>query len=60
MPYIEDQTERMILAMGVTGAGKSYFVKKLTEGLDVDVEVEVGSGLQSRRYALLPDRPRKD
>jgi predicted GTPase len=60
MSYIEDPVERMILVMGVTGAGKSFFVKKLTEGLEVEVEVEVGSGLQSRKSALLLNRLRKD
>ncbi|KAH0537659.1 hypothetical protein FGG08_005572 [Glutinoglossum americanum] len=43
MPYEEEPPEKMILAMGVTGAGKSYFVNSLTDGL----EVTVGSSLQS-------------
>jgi predicted GTPase len=60
MSYIEDPVEKMILAMGVTGAGKSYFVRKLTEGLEVkvEVEVEVGSALQSRKSALLSNGPK--
>lgn len=43
MPKNDNQVTDMVLVMGVTGAGKSYFINKLKEGA-----VEEGEGLQSR------------
>ena len=41
----ESQTD-MVLVMGITGAGKSYFVNKLKEGAVVE-----GDGLESSKRA---------
>ena len=43
MPSNSNQSVEMVLVMGVTGAGKSYFINRLKEGA-----VEEGEGLQSR------------
>lgn len=45
MPNNTNQSAEMVLVMGVTGAGKSYFINKLKEGA-----MEEGEGLQSRMH----------
>lgn len=45
-PFYGGETLSMILVMGVTGAGKSYFINKLADG---DV-VKVGDDLHSCEY----------
>ncbi len=44
MAQCEDPPTDMVLVMGVTGAGKSYFVNKLREGAVVE-----GDGLESSK-----------
>lgn len=46
MSIFEENTEySMILVMGVTGSGKSYFINKLVQGA-----VAEGDGLRSGRW----------